>query len=181
MRNPDHKDDVVLPGQAENIMGCTPVRVARGSSRGRSVIKEMVQKPIVSRRNMAQVRKELTYACREDKMCLIDKRQRNRFLSSSSSSLSEIVSLMMVLARSNTFIAINHLRHIHHHHHVGAGQMPVLPLPKVSTMWDEEGGRAGGEAARQQVGLPSIHCDDDQSHQDDHRDHYDGHREFSRF
>lgn len=130
---------------------------------------------------MAQVRKELTYACREDKMCLIDKRQRNRFLSSSSSSLSEIVSLMMVLARSNTFIAINHLRHIHHHHHVGAGQMPVLPLPKVSTMRDEEGGRAGGEAARQQVGLPSIHCDDDQGHQDDHRDHYDGHREFSTF
>ena len=141
---------------------------------------------------MAQVRKELTYACREDKMCLIDKRQRNRFLSSSSSSLSEIVSLMMVLARSNTFIAINHLRHIHHHHHVGAGQMPVLPLPKVFTMWDEEGGRAGGEAARQQVGLPSIHCDDDQSHQDDHRDddqghqgdhrdHYDGHHEFRRF
>ena len=99
---------------------------------------------------MAQVRKELTYACREDKMCLIDKRQRNRLLSSS---LSEIVSLMMVLARSNTFIAINHLRHIHHHHHVGAGQMPVLPLPKVFTMWDEEGGRAGGEAARQQVGI----------------------------
>ena len=96
MRNPDHKDDVVLPGQAENIMGCTPVRVARGSSRGRSVIKEMVQKPIVSRRNMAQVRKELTYACREDKMCLIDKRQRNRYLSSSSSSssLSEIVLLV---------------------------------------------------------------------------------------
>ena len=60
---------------------------------------------------------------------------------------------MMVLARSNTFIAINHLRHIHHHHHVGAGQMPVLPLPKVFTMWDEEGGRAGGEAARQQVGI----------------------------
>ena len=102
---------------------------------------------------MAQVRKELTYACREDKMCLIDKRQRNRFLSSSSSSLSEIVSLMMVLARSNTFIAINHLCHIHHHHHVGAGQMPVLPLPKVFTMWDEEGGSAGGEAARQQVGI----------------------------
>jgi len=34
-------------GQAENIMGCTPVRVARGSSRGRSVIKEMVEKAIV--------------------------------------------------------------------------------------------------------------------------------------
>ena len=33
MRHPDHKDDVILPGQAENIMGCTPVRVARGSSR----------------------------------------------------------------------------------------------------------------------------------------------------
>ena len=31
--------------------------------------------------------------------------------------------------------------------------MPVLPLPKVFTMWDEEGGRAGGEAARQQVGI----------------------------
>ena len=31
--------------------------------------------------------------------------------------------------------------------------MPVLPLPKVSTMRDEEGGRAGGEAARQQVGI----------------------------
>ena len=98
---------------------------------------------------MAQVRKELTYACREDKMCLIDKRQRNRFLSAS-----EIVSLMMVLARTNTFIAItiNHLRQPHHHH-VGAGQVPVLPLPKVSTMRDEEGGRAGGEAARQQVGI----------------------------
>ena len=99
-------------------------------------------------------------------MCLIDKRQRNRFLSAS-----EIVSLMMVLARTNTFIAItiNHLRQLHHHDD-GGGQMPVLPLPKVFTMWDEEGGRAGGEAARQQVGLPSIHCDDDQSHQDDHRD-----------
>ena len=84
-------------------------------------------------------------------MCLIDKRQRNRFLSSSSSS--QIVSLMMVLARTNTFIAItiNHLRQLHHHN--GDGQMPVLPLPKVSTMWDEEGGRAGGEAARQQVSL----------------------------
>ena len=103
-----------------------------------------------------QVRKELTYACREDKMCLIDKRQRNRFLSSSSSpssSSSEIVSLMVVLTGSNTFIPItnNHLRQLHHHD--GAGQMPVLPLPKVSTMWDEEGGRAGGEAARQQVSL----------------------------
>ena len=31
--------------------------------------------------------------------------------------------------------------------------MQVLPLPKVFTMWDEEGGRAGGEAARQQVGI----------------------------
>ena len=38
MRHPDHKDDVVLPGQAENIMGCTPVRVAKDSSRGRSVL-----------------------------------------------------------------------------------------------------------------------------------------------
>ena len=145
-----------MPGQAENIMGCTPVRVARGSSRGRSVIQEMVHKPIVYPQNMAQVRKELTYACREDKMCLIDKRQRNRFLSSSSSpssSSSEIVSLMVVLTGSNTFIPItnNHLRQLHHHD--GAGQMPVLPLPKVSTMWDEEGGRAGGEAARQQVSL----------------------------
>ena len=99
---------------------------------------------------MAQVRKELTYACREDKMCLIDKRQRNRFLSSSSSSssLSEIVLLVMVLAI--IAITINHLRQFHHN---GAGQMPVLPLPKVSTMRDEEGGRAGGEAARQQVGI----------------------------
>lgn len=41
----------------------------------RSCIEKALCKSKISAR---QVRKELTYACREDKMCLIDKRQRNR-------------------------------------------------------------------------------------------------------